>query len=62
MAEAAATPERSAEEEIRGLIERSRAAQKQIEHYTQEQVDALIRATSAPGDSQRKRTPRRWGP
>lgn len=30
--------------EIRGLIERSRAAQKQIENYTQEQVDELIRA------------------
>jgi sulfoacetaldehyde dehydrogenase len=30
--------------EIRGLIERSRAAQAQIENYTQEQVDELIRA------------------
>ena len=30
--------------EIKGLIERSRAAQAQIEHYSQEQVDALIRA------------------
>ncbi len=30
--------------EIRGLVERSRAAQKQIANYTQEQVDALIRA------------------
>jgi len=30
--------------EIQGLIKRSRAAQKQIENYTQEQVDALIRA------------------
>ncbi|MBI1180737.1 MAG: aldehyde dehydrogenase, partial [Alphaproteobacteria bacterium] len=30
--------------EIKGLIERSRAAQAQIENYTQEQVDELIRA------------------
>jgi sulfoacetaldehyde dehydrogenase len=30
--------------EIQALIERSRAAQKQIENYTQEQVDELIRA------------------
>ena len=30
--------------EIRGLVERSRAAQAQIENYTQEQVDDLIRA------------------
>ncbi len=30
--------------EIAGLVARSRAAQAQIEHYTQEQVDALIRA------------------
>ena len=30
--------------EIAALIARSRAAQAQIEHYTQEQVDALIRA------------------
>ena len=29
---------------IAELVARSRAAQKQIEHYTQEQVDALIRA------------------
>ena len=34
----------SPEEQIRGLIERSRAAQAQIENYTQEQVDELIRA------------------
>ncbi len=34
----------SAEEEVRALVERSRAAQQQIEHYTQEQVDELIRA------------------
>ena len=32
------------QEQIRGLIERSRAAQAQIENYTQEQVDELIRA------------------
>jgi sulfoacetaldehyde dehydrogenase len=30
--------------EIKGLIERSRVAQAQIENYTQEQVDELIRA------------------
>ena len=31
-------------EEIQELIRRSREAQKQIENYTQEQVDELIRA------------------
>ena len=31
-------------EEVGALIERSRAAQRQIENYSQEQVDALIRA------------------
>src|SRR4051812_15979243 len=30
--------------EVKALIERSRAAQLQIENYTQEQVDELIRA------------------
>jgi len=45
MAEQAAHEEtQSPEEQIRGLIERSRAAQAQIENYTQEQVDELIRA------------------
>ncbi len=34
----------SAKEEIEKLVERSRKAQKQIENYTQEQVDELIRA------------------
>lgn len=34
----------SAKEEIGKLVERSRIAQKQIENYTQEQVDELIRA------------------
>ena len=34
----------SAKEEIGKLVERSRVAQKQIENYTQEQVDELIRA------------------
>src|SRR6056300_1679777 len=34
----------SAKEEIEVLINRSRAAQEQIENYTQEQVDELIRA------------------
>ena len=33
-----------AEAEISALMERSRAAQAQIENYTQEQVDELIRA------------------
>ena len=36
--------ELSAADEIKALIERSRAAQAQIENYTQEQVDELIRA------------------
>ena len=36
--------ELSPKEEIQELVERSRAAQKQIENYTQEQVDELIRA------------------
>ncbi len=39
MAEQVAAPELTPAEEIAGLIERSRAAQQQIEHYTQEQVD-----------------------
>ncbi|HEV2043556.1 MAG TPA: aldehyde dehydrogenase, partial [Sphingomicrobium sp.] len=34
----------SAAEEIAALITRSRAAQARIAHYTQAQVDALIRA------------------
>ena len=34
----------SPQEEIRRLVVRSRAAQAQIENYTQEQVDTLIRA------------------
>ena len=34
----------SAKKEIEVLINRSREAQKQIENYTQEQVDELIRA------------------
>ena len=38
----------SAEAEIKGLIERSRAAQAEIENYTQEQVDQLIRAMVWP--------------
>jgi len=44
MAEQVAAPDLTPEQEIRSLIERSRAAQQQIEHYTQEQVDNLIRA------------------
>jgi len=35
--------EKAAREEIAGLVSRSRVAQKQIEHYSQEQVDRLIR-------------------
>ena len=34
----------NAADEVARLIARSRAAQQQIEHYTQEQVDDLIRA------------------
>ena len=34
----------AAKEEIAALVARSRAAQAQIENYTQEQVDELIRA------------------
>ncbi|MCS5543322.1 MAG: aldehyde dehydrogenase family protein [SAR86 cluster bacterium] len=34
----------SPKEEIRGLVERSRVAQKEIENYTQEQINELIRA------------------
>ena len=44
MAEQVAAPEMTPAEEMQGLIARSRAAQQQIEHYTQEQVDELIRA------------------
>lgn len=53
MAEQVQTPELTPAEEIAALIERSRAAQAQIEHYTQEQVDELIRgmvwAVARPG-------------
>ena len=35
--------ELSPKEEIQELVERSRAAQKQIENYTQEQVDDMTR-------------------
>ena len=53
MAEQVQSPELSPEDEMRGLIERSRAAQAQIENYTQEQVDELIRgmvwAVARPG-------------
>ena len=44
MAEQIIDDQASPEEEVRALIERSRAAQQQIESYTQEQVDELIRA------------------
>ncbi len=44
MAEQAINTESSAAEEIAALVARSHAAQEQIEHYTQEQVDNLIRA------------------
>lgn len=53
MAEQVAAPEVSAEEEVRGLVERSRAAQAQIEGYSQAQIDELIRgmvwAVARPG-------------
>ena len=38
------TEDQAAAAEIAALVERSRAAQAQIEHYTQEQVNELIRA------------------
>ena len=44
MAEQVASPEVTPEEEVRALVERSRVAQQQIENYSQEQVDELIRA------------------
>src|SRR5689334_22324954 len=44
MATILAEPTTPAAAEMRTLIKRSRAAQAQIEHYTQEQVDDLIRA------------------
>ncbi|NOX52182.1 MAG: aldehyde dehydrogenase family protein [Gammaproteobacteria bacterium] len=44
MAEQKVTSQISPDEEVRGLIERSRIAQQQIEGYDQAQVDALIRA------------------
>ncbi|MEQ8486833.1 MAG: aldehyde dehydrogenase family protein [Pseudomonadales bacterium] len=44
MSEQPVTQYPSPEQEVRGLIERSRAAQAQIENYTQAQVDLLIRA------------------
>ncbi len=47
----------SAEIEIKELVARSRVAQAQIEHYTQEQVDELIRAmvwvVAEPGMAER---------
>jgi sulfoacetaldehyde dehydrogenase len=53
-----ATPEAEADaKEVAGLIARSRAAQAQIENYTQEQVDQLIRAmvwaVAKPGVSEK---------
>ena len=44
MTQAVTAAQPSPAEEIAALVARSRAAQKQIEHYSQEQVDALIRA------------------
>lgn len=40
----ASDEEKAVHDEIAALVERSRKAQEQIENYTQEQVDALIRA------------------
>ncbi len=44
MAEQAMSTESTAAQEIANLVARAHAAQQQIEHYTQEQVDDLIRA------------------
>ena len=44
MATAVSVEQMSAAEEIAGRIARSRAAQAQIAHYSQAQVDDLIRA------------------
>jgi len=44
MAEQATVAELTPAQEIAQLVARSRAAQQQIEHYSQEQVDELIRA------------------
>lgn len=44
MAEQAIDHQDAAAQEVAALVARSRAAQAQIEHYTQEQVDELIRA------------------
>ena len=44
MAEATSVNQSDPAAEVAALIARSRAAQAQIEHYTQEQVDELIRA------------------
>lgn len=44
MSQAQATEQTETQREIASLVARSRAAQKQIENYTQEQVDELIRA------------------
>lgn len=44
MAEQAMSTESTAAQEIAELIARARSAQEQIEHYTQEQVNDLIRA------------------
>jgi len=44
IADTQGSPAQSAKEEIAALVARSRAAQQQIENYSQEQVDELIRA------------------
>ena len=44
MSDSANTHSPTPAEEIAQLVQRSRAAQQQIEHYTQAQVDDLIRA------------------
>ena len=44
MAEQAIDTQNAAAQEVAALVARSRAAQAQIEHYSQEQDDELIRA------------------
>src|SRR5687768_14864846 len=57
MSQLVSDTELSPAQEIAALVERSRKAQAQIENYTQEQVDALIRAmvwaVAKPGVSEK---------
>ena len=38
------TPEEKVTAEIAGYVDRARKAQKKLDHYTQKQVDELVRA------------------